>query len=105
MQVPAYLADKHLFCEQPQQLANRYLKKGSPEHENSCRKLEAFGCEEILLTDRVTLFGYNMLINDIDRFQLWQKPATQFVMTPPTPSNCPHQWATFRVVNVNIFHI
>ncbi len=31
---------------------------------NSVRKLEAFGCDEIVLTDRGTFFGYNMLIND-----------------------------------------
>ena len=45
-----------------------HLKKGqfmSPWNmKNSVRKLEAFGCDKIVLTDRGTCFGYNMLIND-----------------------------------------
>ena len=29
---------------------------------NSCRKLEAFGSNEIILADRGTFMGYNMLV-------------------------------------------
>ena len=32
---------------------------------NSVLKLESFGCTQMLLTDRGTFFGYNMLINDM----------------------------------------
>ena len=32
---------------------------------NSCRKLESFGNDKIILADRGTFFGYNMLINDM----------------------------------------
>ena len=37
---------------------------------NSVRKLEAFGNEQILLTDRGTFFGYNMLVNDMTNFPI-----------------------------------
>lgn len=70
VQVPAYL------CRQTSMLraaANTgrpvHLKKGqfmSPWNmKNSVRKLEANGCEQVLLTDRGTFFGYNMLVNDM----------------------------------------
>ena len=69
VQVPAYL------CRQTSVLRGAaktgrpiHLKKGqfmSPWNmKNSVRKLEAFGCNEIVLTDRGTFFGYNMLVND-----------------------------------------
>lgn len=69
VQVPAYL------CRQTSVLtaAGRtgkpvLLKKGqfmSPGNmANSVRKLEAAGCTEILLTERGTFFGYQMLVND-----------------------------------------
>ena len=49
-----------------------HLKKGqfmSPWNtKNSCRKLESFGNNQILLTDRGTFFGYNMLVNDMGAF-------------------------------------
>lgn len=70
VQVPAYL------CRQTSMLraaANTgrpvHLKKGqfmSPWNmKNSVRKLEANGCEQVLLTDRGTFFGYNLLVNDM----------------------------------------
>ena len=69
LQVPAYL------CRQTSMLKAAaatgkpvHLKKGqfmSPWNmKNSLRKLEAAGCEDVLLTDRGTFFGYNMLVND-----------------------------------------
>ncbi len=70
VQVPAYL------CRQTSILraaanTNRpiLLKKGqfmSPWNmKNSVKKLESFGNSNILLTERGTFFGYNMLINDM----------------------------------------
>ena len=32
---------------------------------NSVKKIESFGNKKILLTDRGTFFGYNMLVNDM----------------------------------------
>ena len=37
---------------------------------NSCRKLEAFGNEQIILADRGTFMGYNMLVNDMTCFPI-----------------------------------
>ncbi len=70
VQVPAYL------CRQTSILRSAantqrpiLLKKGqfmSPWNmKNSCRKIESFGNEQIILADRGTFFGYNMLINDM----------------------------------------
>lgn len=70
VQVPAYL------CRQTSILraaANTkrpiHLKKGqfmSPWNmKNSVRKIEAYGNHQILLADRGTFLGYNMLVNDM----------------------------------------
>ena len=40
---------------------------------NSVRKLESYGNKEILLTDRGTFFGYNMLVNDMTNFPIMAK--------------------------------
>jgi 2-dehydro-3-deoxyphosphooctonate aldolase (KDO 8-P synthase) len=75
LQVPAYL------CRQTSILKAAaaggkpvHLKKGqfmSPWNmKNSLRKLEAFGCNDVLLTDRGTFFGYNMLVNDFRCFPI-----------------------------------
>ena len=37
---------------------------------NSVRKLESYGCNQILLTDRGTFFGYNQLVNDMTSFPI-----------------------------------
>ena len=70
IQVPAYLCRQTsilraaALTEKPV-----HLKKGqfmSPWNmKNSCKKLESFDCKNILLTDRGTFFGYNMLVNDM----------------------------------------
>lgn len=70
VQVPAYLC-RQTSILRAAALSGKpvHLKKGqfmSPWNmKNSCRKLESFGCEQILLTDRGTFFGYNMLVNDM----------------------------------------
>ena len=69
VQVPAYLC-RQTSILQAAASTNRpiLLKKGqymSPWNmKNSVKKLNHFGCEEIILTDRGTFFGYNMLVND-----------------------------------------
>jgi len=78
LQVPAYL------CRQTSILRAAaaggkpvHLKKGqfmSPWNmKNSTRKLKAFGCEDVLLSDRGTFFGYNMLINDYRCFPIMRE--------------------------------
>ena len=40
---------------------------------NSVKKLELAGADQILLTDRGTFFGYNMLVNDMRCLPIMQK--------------------------------
>lgn len=69
VQVPAYLC-RQTSILRAAALTKRpvHLKKGqfmSPWNmKNSVRKIESFGNKEILLTDRGTFMGYNMLVND-----------------------------------------
>ena len=78
IQVPAYLCRQtSILREAAKTQKPVHLKKGqfmSPWNmKNSVRKLESFGCEEILLTDRGTFFGHNMLINDMKCFPIMQE--------------------------------
>jgi 2-dehydro-3-deoxyphosphooctonate aldolase (KDO 8-P synthase) len=73
IQVPAYLCRQTSILRAAAETGKPvHLKKGqymSPWNmKNSVRKLESFGCEQILLTDRGTFFGYNMLVNDFRSF-------------------------------------
>lgn len=75
VQVPAYLCRQTSILRAAAE-TNRtiLLKKGqfmSPWNmKNSVRKLEAFGNDNIILTDRGTFFGYNMLVNDMRCFPI-----------------------------------
>ncbi len=70
VQVPAYLCRQTSMLKAAAQ-TNRpiHLKKGqfmSPWNmKNSVRKIEAHGNDQILLADRGTFLGYNMLVNDM----------------------------------------
>ncbi len=69
IQVPAYLCRQtHILCAAAETGKPVHLKKGrfiSPWNmKNSVRKIEKAGNDQILLTDRGTFFGYNMLVND-----------------------------------------
>lgn len=70
LQVPAYLCRQTSILRAAASV-NRpiHLKKGqfmSPWNmKNSVRKLERFGCQSILLTERGSFFGYNQLVNDM----------------------------------------
>ena len=75
VQVPAYLCRQTSILRAAAKTGRPILmKKGqfmSPWNmKNSCRKLEAFGSNEIILADRGTFMGYNMLVNDMTCFQL-----------------------------------
>ena len=75
VQVPAYLCRQTSILKAAAQTGRPvHLKKGqfmSPWNmKNSVRKLEAAGCNQILLADRGTFFGYNMLVNDMTSFPI-----------------------------------
>ena len=70
IQVPAYLCRQTSILRAASLTGKPiHLKKGqfmSPWNmKNSVRKIEEFNNHNILLTDRGTFFGYNMLINDM----------------------------------------
>lgn len=99
VQVPAYL------CRQTSVLkaaakTNRpiHLKKGqfmSPWNmKNSVRKIEAAGNHQILLADRGTFFGYNMLVNDFTSLPIMARTgypvcfdATHSIQLPTSMGN------------------
>ena len=73
VQVPAYLCRQTSILRAAAHTGRPVLlKKGqfmSPWNmKNSCRKLEAFGNDRIILADRGTFMGYNMLVNDMTCF-------------------------------------
>ena len=70
LQIPAYLCRQTSILRAAAKTNKPVnLKKGqfmSPWNmKNSVKKLEFYGCNNIILTDRGTFFGYNMLVNDI----------------------------------------
>ena len=99
IQVPAYL------CRQTSILLSAaktkkpvLLKKGqfmSPWNmKNSVRKIQSAGNDDILLTDRGTFFGYNMLVNDMTSFPIMAQTgnpvcfdATHSVQLPTSMGN------------------
>jgi 2-dehydro-3-deoxyphosphooctonate aldolase (KDO 8-P synthase) len=75
VQVPAYLCRQTSILRAAAQTGRPiHLKKGqfmSPWNmKNSVRKIEAAGGTQILLADRGTFFGYNMLVNDMRSFSI-----------------------------------
>ena len=61
---------------------------------NSVRKLEYFGCDSVLLADRGTFFGYNMLVNDMTSLPIMAKTgypvcydATHSIQLPTSMGN------------------
>lgn len=70
VQIPAYLCRQTSILRAAAETGRPvHVKKGqfmSPWNmKNSVRKLEAHGCHEIMLADRGTFLGYNMLVNDM----------------------------------------
>ncbi|MAF49578.1 MAG: 3-deoxy-8-phosphooctulonate synthase [Rhodospirillales bacterium] len=99
VQVPAYLCRQtHILKSAGETGKPVHLKKGqfmSPWNmKNSVRKIEATGNHQILLTDRGTFFGYNMLINDYRNFPIMAETgypvcfdATHSVQLPTSMGN------------------
>ncbi len=78
VQVPAYLCRQTSILKAAANTEKPiHLKKGqymSPWNmKNSVRKLESFGCNQILLTDRGSFFGYNQLVNDMTSFPIMKR--------------------------------
>ncbi|MEE2746524.1 MAG: 3-deoxy-8-phosphooctulonate synthase [Pseudomonadota bacterium] len=99
MQIPAYLC-RQTHILKAAGLTGRpvHLKKGqfmSPWNmKNSVRKIEETGNKQILLTDRGTFFGYNMLINDYRNFPIMSETgypvcfdATHSIQLPTSMGN------------------
>lgn len=99
VQVPAYLCRQTSILKAAAVTGRPvHLKKGqfmSPWNmKNSVRKLESFGCHQVLLTDRGTFFGYNMLVNDFTSFPIMAKTgypvcfdATHSIQLPTSMGN------------------
>ncbi|MDA8675806.1 3-deoxy-8-phosphooctulonate synthase [Alphaproteobacteria bacterium] len=99
VQVPAYLCRQTSILRAAAETGKPvHLKKGqfmSPWNmKNSCRKLETFSCDQILLTDRGTFFGYNMLVNDMRSFPIMAETgypvcydATHSIQLPTSMGN------------------
>lgn len=82
IQVPAYLCRQTSILRAAAKTKKPvHLKKGqfmSPWNmKNSVRKLESFGCDSVILTDRGTFFGYNSLVNDMTSFPIMANLSIQ----------------------------
>ncbi len=99
VQVPAYLCRQTSILKSAAK-TNRpvHLKKGqfmSPWNmKNSLKKLESFNVKSVLLTDRGTFFGYNMLVNDMTSFPIMSQTgypicydATHSIQLPTSMGN------------------
>jgi 2-dehydro-3-deoxyphosphooctonate aldolase (KDO 8-P synthase) len=99
VQVPAYLCRQTSILRAAAMTGRPvHLKKGqfmSPWNmKNSVRKLEANGGNQVLLTDRGTFFGYNMLVNDMTSFPIMARTgypvcldATHSIQLPTSMGN------------------
>ena len=99
VQVPAYLCRQTSILKAAAQTKRPILlKKGqfmSPWNmKNSCKKIESFGGNQIILADRGTFFGYNMLINDMKNFSIMSETgypvcfdATHSIQLPTSMGN------------------
>tara|TARA_Y100001970_G_scaffold199595_1_gene242784 strand:- start:17808 stop:18680 length:873 start_codon:yes stop_codon:yes gene_type:complete len=75
VQIPAYLCRQTSILRVAAKTKKPInIKKGqfmSPWNmKNSIRKIEDFGNKKIILTERGTFFGYNMLVNDMKSFEI-----------------------------------
>ena len=99
VQIPAYLCRQTSILKSAAKTRKPiHLKKGqfmSPWNmKNSVRKLESYGCEQIILTERGTFFGYNQLVNDMTAFPIMRKigypvcfDATHSIQLPTSMGN------------------
>ena len=99
VQIPAYLCRQTSILKAAAETMKPInLKKGqfmSPWNmKNSVKKIEKFGNKQVLLTDRGTFMGYNMLVNDMRCFPIMLETgypvcfdATHSVQLPTSMGN------------------
>jgi 2-dehydro-3-deoxyphosphooctonate aldolase (KDO 8-P synthase) len=99
VQIPAYLCRQTSILRAAAETGRPvHVKKGqfmSPWNmKNSVRKLESFGCDQILLADRGTFMGYNSLVNDMTSFPIMAQTgypvcfdATHSIQMPTSMGN------------------
>ena len=99
VQVPAYLCRQTSILRAAAKTGRPiHLKKGqfmSPWNmKNSVRKLETHGCNQIILVDRGTFMGYNMLVNDMTSLPIMNRTgypvcfdATHSIQLPTSMGN------------------
>ena len=99
VQVPAYLCRQTSILRAAAKTDRPiHLKKGqfmSPWNmKNSVRKLETHGCNQIILADRGTFMGYNMLVNDMTSLPIMNRTgypvcfdATHSIQLPTSMGN------------------
>ena len=99
VQIPAFLCRQTSILKSAAQTNKPInLKKGqfmSPWNiRNSVKKIKEFGNDQILLTDRGTFFGYDMLVNDMRCFKIMSETkqpvcfdATHSVQLPTSLGN------------------
>ena len=99
VQIPAYLCRQTSILRAAAKTGRPiHLKKGqfmSPWNmKNSVRKLEAHGCDQIILADRGTFMGYNMLVNDMTSLPIMNRTgypvcfdATHSIQLPTSMGN------------------
>ena len=99
VQVPAYLCRQTSILKAAAETNKPInIKKGqfmSPWNmKNSVKKVEYYGNEQIILTDRGTFFGYNMLVNDMRSLPIMRESgypvcfdATHSVQQPTSMGN------------------
>ena len=99
VQVPAYLCRQRSILKAAAETNKPiHLKKGqfmSPWNmKNSVKKIENFGNDKIILTDRGTFFGYNMLVNDMKSLPIMSETgypvcydATHSIQMPTSMGN------------------
>jgi 2-dehydro-3-deoxyphosphooctonate aldolase (KDO 8-P synthase) len=99
IQVPAYLCRQTSILQAAAETKRPILlKKGqfmSPWNmKNSIRKIEYYGNNKVILADRGTFFGYNMLVNDMRCFPIMSETgypvcydATHSIQMPTSMGN------------------
>ena len=99
VQVPAYLCRQTSILKSAANTKRPiHLKKGqfmSPWNmKNSLKKLLSFNANDVLLTDRGTFFGYNMLVNDMTSLPIMSQTgypvcfdATHSIQLPTSMGN------------------
>lgn len=100
LQIPAFLSRQTSLLQAAAETGKPVnVKKGqfmSPaEMKNVVDKLKSFGCENILLCERGTFFGYNRLVNDMTALPLMRAlgvpvvfDATHSVQNPGSLDGC-----------------